>query len=143
MEVTEQSVVSQENYEEIKNMLTSNDAGSKKVALTILEQSDYNKSEIYILCMLKEVESVFSELSFEEEYKQLSNKITKRLESEGTDISQLSFRKLYEIAIARDKPEELEFMLNTCKEELIKFLKEFGFTFLDYLEISFKQKETI
>ena len=114
-EVTERSVVSSDNYAELINMLKSNDEASQNLALTIMEQSDFDKSKIYLFCLLKETyKEVFGNDSkrFEEIYPELHRNVSHSLAEEATNISTLSFRKVYEIAVARNNKEELSFMLN-------------------------------
>jgi len=144
MEVTAQTVVSAENYVELKSMMLSNDKASKNMALTILEQSEFEKSQVYIMCMLKETFSdVFKNdsLEFEKEYPQLHKAVAEKLKDEDTEISSLSFRKIYEITQKRKNEEELEFLLNIFKEELISLLVDYGFSFLDYLDITITPKK--
>jgi len=144
-EVTERSVVSCDNYAEIKNMLLSNDEGAKNVALTIMEQSDYKQSEIYILCLLKEAYSdVFGThgaTKFEESCPDLYQNIVNSISDKGEDnISTLSFKVCFDIAMARNNKTEIDFMLGLFTTELTALLKEYGFEFLEYVDVFVKPK---
>ena len=144
--VTQRSVVSSENYAEVKTMMLSNDEGSRNLALTIMEQSDYKESEIFILCLLKETfSSIYGDhgpyRDFQEKYPVLYNNIHTRLKESATEISTLSFRRVYELATQRGNKEEISFMLQLFKEELFTLLGEYGFTFLDFLDIEIKPKK--
>jgi len=137
-EITERSIVSPDNYAELIMMLKSNDEASSNMALTIMEQSDFDKSTVYILCILKETyKEVFegNKARFEEIYPELHRNVTHKLSEEATNVATLSFRKVYEIAVARDIKEELEFMINAFSEELKKHLLDYGFDFLHYFDI--------
>lgn len=145
-ELTKQSVVTEANYSELKAMLTSNDEASVNMGLIVLEQSNFEESQVYIVCLLKETfELVFKNnpSKFEKECPTLHEQVTKVLSDHATNISSLSFRKVYEMAIARKKGEELSFMLTIFKEELMKLLGDFGFSFLEYLDIELKPKKNI
>jgi hypothetical protein len=144
MEVTERTVVSIENYDELKNMLLSNDEASQKMALTILEQSNFESSQVYILCLLKET---FSEVfkndasKLEKDYENLHKSLADILKEDDTEISTLSFRKIYELSVDRKIEEEMTFLLDIFKEELVTLLKDYGFSFLEYLDIIIKPKQ--
>ena len=140
-EVMTQSIVSSDNYIEIKNMLKSNDNGSKNVALSILEQSDFEKSKLYILCALKETYPNVKEDFKSEMYRTLFDNVNTTLKDSATDISSLTFRKIYEIAVERDNKDEIAFMLSIFKDELLGLLKDYGFSFLEYLDIEIKPKK--
>lgn len=141
----ERSVVSADNYAEVKNMLLSNDESSTTLALSIMEKAEYSKSEIFILCLLKETfEKVFGrsdQKKFEEQYEELFKSVTGSIDKDSENITSLSFRSIYELAVKRAKKEELEFMMDIFKEELITMLKNYGFTFLEYLDITIKPKK--
>lgn len=141
-EVTERSVISAENYDELKTMIQSNDDASKNLALTIMEQSDYDKSEIYILCLLKESQEILfkRDKSFKEVFPDLYDRVSNRLLEEATEISTLSFRKVYEIAVKRNNQEELRFLLNIFSNEVKSILIDYGFNFLDYFDVQLVPK---
>jgi len=144
MEVTTQTVVSAENYAELKKMMLSNDDASKNMGMTILEQSEFDSSQIFILCMLKETFSeVFKNDSgkFESQFPVLHKKVSDLLKDEGTEISTLSFRKVYEVAQKRNNENEISFLLNVFKDELITLLLDYGFSFLEYLDITITPKK--
>lgn len=140
---TTQSVISKDNYEEISKMLTCNDDASINLALSILEQSNFEESEVYILCLLKShYNKIFGSNTnttrFETSYPDLFTKINTRLRDQATDISILSFRKIFEITKERGNVEELTFMLNILRDDLVSLLEEFGFEFIKDLELQFK-----
>jgi hypothetical protein len=135
-EVNEKSVVSADNYNQIKEMLTSNDEGSVTVAITILEQSDYDKSEVFLMCILKDCfrETFGSASKFKELAPELSEKVAERLKKEDLDITKLSFKEIYELAVSRNIPAEIEFTLTILRDELVELLKEFGYDFVNLIK---------
>jgi hypothetical protein len=142
--VTTQSIVSPDNYAELKNMMLSNDDASKKMALTILEQSNFETSQVYILCLFKETFSdVFKNDTsrLENEYPELHKRLIAALKDGDTEISTLSFRKIYELSASRKVEAEMEFLLNIFKDELINLLTDYGFSFLEYLDIRITPKK--
>ena len=144
MEVTTQTVISAANYVELKNMILSNDDASKNMAMTILEQSEFDSSQVYIMCMLKETfNEVFKNDSskLEEDFPELHKKVTELLKEKDTEISTLSFKKVYEVAQTRNNKEEINFLLDVFKEELVGLLVDYGFSFLDYLDITITPKK--
>lgn len=143
--VTDKAVFNNENYAEVKTMLLSNDEASINLALTILEQCDWEESQVYILSIIKEnFETVFknSASSLASKCPELSAKISDLLADRATNISTLSFRKLFEVAVVRNREEEIEFMLNHFKDKLMKTLIGMGFDFLEFLDIEVKRKTT-
>lgn len=146
VETEERSVINSENYSELVQMLKSNDEGSVKMALTILEQSNFDDSKIYILCAIKEIfDKVFKNAEiFSKEYPSLHKNITQDLvDNRFIDVATLSFKRIYELAVSRGKVEEVNFMLNIFKNELVRLLTDYGFSFLDYLDIEIKPKKEV
>ncbi|MHA2403482.1 MAG: hypothetical protein ACXADH_10870, partial [Candidatus Kariarchaeaceae archaeon] len=58
----------------------------------------------------------------------------------GTDEITLSFRKIYEAAVKRDKKAELLFLINLFSDKLKDVLIEYGFNFMEYFDIVVKPK---
>lgn len=143
--LTSESIVSVENYAELKNMMLSKDKASAVMALTIMEQSDYEKSEVYLLTLFKETYvPLFASTGCahkENEYPVLFQKVAKTLTDEDTTLASLSFKKVYEVALERDNKEELDFMLKILKGEIVTMFTEFGLTFLDLIDIELKVKK--
>jgi hypothetical protein len=137
-EIIKKSIISIDNYTEIKTMITSNDKASINMALTILEQVDFEESQVYIMCLVKEV---FNSHLDKKSCPELYEKITNKLLEHNSDITNLSFRKIYEIVVSRKNKVELSFMLNIFKEELMSLLKDYGFSFLEFIDIELKPKK--
>ena len=93
--------------------------GSIKVGLSILEEAEYKRSEIYILCLLKEAFQLptfkFSLNDLSNDYPILFTKTTRSVEvretwTEKKDIqangvtveTALSYRALYDLSLKRD-----------------------------------------
>lgn len=144
MELTKESVISPENYNELKSMLISNDSGSVNLGLVILQESNYEKSKVYILCLLKECYSEIYKHSskIEEEYSELFDTIKNDLLKKKTDIIQVSFETIFNIAKERKNEDELNFILTIFANELKEILREFSFEFLDYLDLHLVMKGT-
>ena len=142
MEVTEQSVVTAENYKNLKQMLVSNDEGSKTLALTILEQSDYDKSEIYIMCILKDCfRTAFGTVKqFQEVSPILAQKVTDNLKKEDVEVAKLSFKEVYDLAIKRDIQEEIDFILGVFQAELHELFTDMGYVFTQFTDVLVKPK---
>ena len=142
MEVTEQSVVTSNNYKSIKEMLISNDEASQTLALTILEQSDYDKSEVYIMCILKDCfRTAFGTVKkFEEVSPTLFKKVTNTIKTEDVEIAKLSFKEVYDLAVKRNIEEEINFILKIFKDELIDLFTDMGYQFVHFTDILVKPK---
>ena len=56
-------------------------------------------------------------------------------------IANISFRTIYETAVERNNKNELSFVLNLFKRDLISILQDYGFSFLEYLDIEIKPKK--
>jgi hypothetical protein len=141
-ELSKKSVISEENFEELKNMMLSNDDASVNLALTILEQSDYAQSEIYIMCMLKDTfsKAFDSVSSFKDKTPILAQNITDSLDIEDVDITRLSSKHVYERAVKRDVQKELEFVLGLLKVDLVNLLDNMGYDFVNFTEVLIKPK---
>jgi hypothetical protein len=139
-EVIKQSVVDNNNYGKIKEMLLSTDEASRNVGLTILEEADYSESEVYVLCIVKDCfrEAFGSVSSFKELTPTLFEKITKSITVENNDITNLSFKSIFDKAMERGKETEIEFILNIFRDELVELLREFNYTFMDFMELTLK-----
>lgn len=141
-EVQERAVLSADNYAEVVSMLKSNDDASVQMALTIMEQANFEDSQVYILCALKETfDKVFKNTEkFEKEYPVLHKSVTEKLLETESQLATLSFKRIFELATARKNKEEVEFMLRIFKDELVRLLTDYGFSFLEYLDIEIKPK---
>ena len=141
MNVTEKSIVSPSNYAEIKKMLLGEEA-DVNLALTILEQSSYEESKVYILCVLKECfkETFGSGSKFKELAPELADVVIASISTSDADITKLVFKEIYDIAIKRDNKVELEFILDILKDELVALLGEFGYDFINFTDVMIKPK---
>ena len=52
----EKSLLNEENYDSVFNIIVANDPGSVNVAWSILENVDFNESFFYIMCLLKDLQ---------------------------------------------------------------------------------------
>ena len=144
-ETQDLAVLNRENYENVLNMLKSNDAGSVQVAYSALENMDFNESEIYIFCILKQANEEVSNLdrTIAEKAPELYKKLQEYSETTDTNVLTFSFKNIYMRARDRNKNEEVEFLLDLFKNELVTLLQDYGLTFLEYLDIQIKPKEKL
>ena len=146
--VTKGTTISGENFAGIKEMIMSDDKKSHVMALSILESSDYASSETYILCVIKEgLENVYGESEstdeFKKEYPKLFKNVTASLTKDGQEvdnIARLSYKNIFTL-VKNHHPEEMEFLLSEISGELRYLLKEYGFSFLDYLDFEVTLKK--
>ena len=99
----------------------------------------------FLLCMLKQLNANSVNMhTIETEATILYNKIESYCKNKSITDLKISFRNIYERAVERsvdkDNKNEIEFLLNIFKNELLKLLTQYGFTFLEYLDIEIKQK---
>ena len=139
------SILNKDNYNSVYNMITSKDEGSTVVGFSVLENVNYEESEIFLLCMLKQLnEHNVNMHTIETEATILYNKIESYCENKAIPDLKISFRNIYERAVERSETKEnkseIEFLLNIFKNELLELLTQYGFTFLEYLNIEIKQK---
>jgi len=152
-------IINEENYNDIKELLVSADHGSIKVGLSILEEAEYKRSEIYILCLLKEAFQLptfkFSLHELADDYPILFTKTTRSVDvretwtrskkdtqANGVTVeTSLSYRVLYDLSLERDNPIATKFIINLFKDDLVNFLQNYGFSFLEYLDIEIKPKK--
>jgi hypothetical protein len=135
-------LLNQDNYANVLAMLTSNDSGSIRVGYSVLENVDFEESQIFIFCMLNQVNEKVSGFSntLKEEAPILLEKLNEYGRAIGTDEITLSFRKIYEAAVKRDKKSELLFLINLFSDKLKDVLIEYGFNFMEYFDIVVKPK---
>lgn len=147
--ITEElSLLDQDNYNSVYEMITSKDEGSKVVGFSVLESVNYEKSEIFLLCMLKQLnENGVNLYNIKKDAPTLHAKIEEYCSIKGITDTTISFRNIYERAVERtkasDNKNEIEFLLNLFKTELLDLLTQYGFTFLEYLDIEIKQKTSL
>lgn len=147
MKVDTQSVISRENYDSIKNMLLSNDESSVMMAFSILEQSDYENSKVYILCMIAQTHShvlaernhKFLESNYPDLYKSLYQTMTDELGI--SQSSNISFKNIYTVARTRGNQEEIQFMIDVLSEQFKSLLLDYGMSFMEYFDIELKPKK--
>lgn len=140
------SVLNKDNYNSVYDMITSKDKGSTTVGFSVLENVNYEESEIFLLCMLKQLNNNSVTMNtIKTEATLLYNKLENYCNSKGVTDLKISFKYIYERAIERsvdkDNKNEIKFLLDLFKNELIELLTQYGFTFLEYLDIEIKQKE--
>jgi len=139
------SILNKDNYNSVYNMITSEDGGSKVVGFSVLENVNYEESEIFLLCMLKQLnESNVNMYTIKTEANALYLKLEDYCKNKSITNLKISFRNIYERAVERSETKEnkseIEFLLNIFKNELLELLTQYGFTFLEYLDIEIKQK---
>ena len=143
-QITEKTIVNEENYNEIRRLLIAEDQGALKVGLTILEYADYKKSELYILCLIKETFALPGyKLSLNDlvnTYPALYLHAKESINLNKNEHTKLSYHQLYELSLKRNKPKETKFVIDLFKEELLTFLKNYGFSFLEHLDVEIKPK---
>ena len=140
------SVLNKDNYNSVYDMITSKDKGSTTVGFSVLENVNYEESEIFLLCMLKQLNNNSVAMhTIKTEATLLYNKLENYCNSKGVTDLKISFKYIYERAIERsvdkDNKNEIKFLLDLFKNELTELLTQYGFTFLEYLDIEIKQKE--
>jgi hypothetical protein len=141
-ELSNKSVVSKDNYYELKNMMLSDDLASVTLAVTILEQSDYELSEIYIISLIKDTFSkVFKKTdAFKEQCPELYENVANSVYVDGADLTVLSSKHIYNTALKKGNQEELEFVLNLLTKDLTELLSTMGYGFVDYTDVLIKPK---
>lgn len=141
-----ESIISAENYNEVKELLLSVDEASAEIGRTILENVDYDESEIYILCLIRECMKVTFKDNvrvFATNYPILYEKVKTKASENTYDIGNLSLRKIYEIAMQKKNPKDLAFICNCFEKDLIDILKKYGLSIVDYVTITVTPKEPI
>jgi hypothetical protein len=136
-------LVGLQNYVEIKQMLISEDQGSRLVGTSILDNANYKKSKFFILTMLLEVSQIKAAQSYDIDFikNECPNLYLKILDDEDIfQIENLSFRSLYLLIKRKGTKKDMGFLLNVCKDTLKTFLIEYGFDFLEYFELDIKEK---
>lgn len=143
---TKDVLVDLENYEEIKSMITSQDEGSRNIALAILNNAHYEKSKVFIISMILEL-TKYGDMT--------SNRVKTLLEKEAPELLEkisedpnfvkgvegISFRSLYTFVRKTGDKSKMAFLLNVCKSQLTNFLILYGFDFLEHFELDIKLKE--
>ena len=129
-------IVNDSNYDQIYNLLNCKDAPSINVGLSILEESDINKSIVYILYLLKRMESSNLGQIRKDDYPKLVNYFVDNFEGDF----KLSYKQIYNIAKEKSLKEKT-FITNKFGNELRVFLTEYGFDFLTEFDIILKLKK--
>ena len=141
-ETQDLAVLNSENYKNVLGMLTSKDEGSIQVAYSALEHMDYEKSEVYIFCILKQANEEISNLDtiVRDKAPKLYEKLQEYSKAQNENILTFSFKKIFMRAQEREREDEVEFLLGLFKNELVTLLTDYGLSFLEYLDIEIKPK---
>lgn len=144
-EIAERSVINAANFFEISNMITSNDKKSQELGLSILDQADYEKSVIYILCVLKETEICKSGTRLKDDYPNLYARIEETISSnkssELENVEEFKFETVYNMCNRSNSKEGLEFILGRFTHEINQLMSSYGFEFLNYLQVKVLPKD--
>lgn len=140
------SILNKDNYNSVYEMIASKDEGSRVVGFSVLENVNYEKSEIFLLCMLKQLTESQNYHINMNTVKNEASQLYHKIHSKCKDLPnwKLSYKYIYEIAVKRtadtNNKHEIEFLLNLFKNELLDLLTQYGFSFLEHLDIEIKQK---
>ena len=140
------TLINASNSESLVGMLKSADADSRTLAFEVIEGSDIMNSQVEILCILKGTyDTAFKGRSMDKEFTEafpkLAKFLTDTLGSDASNVSELTFRKLYEVTMEVGKPDSTKFLIDMCTDEFRDALEGFGFDFLKYLDIHFTIKD--
>jgi len=130
---TTKTLINETNYNKILKLITSEDQPSTHIGLSILEQSEIKNSKIYILLLLKHLKIEENKL-IQNEYPKLYKLL---FNDNGTHSVVLSYKFLYNLCKTN---EEKTFLLDSFKNELTDFLKDYGFDFLTECELKIIKK---
>jgi len=138
---TKEQLITEERFESLREMMKGEDPGSHTVALTILDTVDYEESEIFILCLLKEcLEAMFStngNTKLQEDYPELHKRVLNSLQSSNKEdeVSKISFENILRAAKRRPDKKDLEFALSRLSHEFKDLLTAYGFSLLDFVDV--------
>jgi len=132
--INEKIIINEDNFNDIKKLLYSEDEPSQKIALSILEESDLKKSRMYVLLLIKNLSLSHNIYSIKDDYPNLTSIIYTK---NNKLICSFSFENLYNICKTN---EEKDFVLTQFKEEIESFLFNYGYSFLKKCEITIKMK---
>tara|TARA_R110002074_G_scaffold114748_2_gene245312 strand:- start:11481 stop:11882 length:402 start_codon:yes stop_codon:yes gene_type:complete len=128
------TIINEENFYKIKDLLYSKDKPSQKVALSILEECDLKQSRMYVLLLIKNLNLSHNIYSIKDDYPNLTSIIYTK---NNKLICSFSFENLYNICKTK---EEKDFVLSQFKEELESFLSEYGYSFFKKCDLIIKNK---
>lgn len=143
MSKVKQEVVNRENYSSIREMILSEDSGSHTVAMSILAASNFEKSRIQILYLIKEgIEKVYEgkdiAKEFANDYPELYDNVFESI-GKDLDFTTLSSKNIFETIGSKDK-EEMDFFLEVTSLEISDLLVAYNFPFMDYLDFKVTRK---
>jgi hypothetical protein len=133
---TEQIALNAETCDNILQMMNSVDGENKVVALSCIDNVDFNKNLTYILILKKQSSASTAD------WKEFAPNTTKMLTGIGVDVdSVLSYKQVLEILVKRKVPtEDIQFYLDRFAKYLYSSIKGLGYDFIDTLEIKLKLK---
>jgi len=131
-----QTTIDANAYDNVLKMINSVDTENRVVALTALDNVDFNKSLSYLLLFKKQGNASGAE------WAEHAPKVTGMLKGIGINTdSVLTFKQILEIMVKRKVPvEDIQFYLNRFGDHLFNSIKNLGYNFIDTLEIKIKLK---
>jgi hypothetical protein len=124
-----------DQFNTLITMGSSSDPENHLIALTLIENADFNKHLVYIL-LLKKLSSILPK-TWEEHAPQSYNNIEKLVPKAGV----ITYKKIFELlATVKSDQEQMVFFLNYFAKYLEKQCKLLGYDFIDGLEIKIKTK---
>ena len=137
--------VNEENFDSLKSMMISEDEADRTVALHCLEAADWEKSWVYILCLAKFAKPDGTDKWTRDIWNENAPKVLEHMDELNLKIeTAMNFRTIYQILVEKKcDRDEMAFALNLFKEAFIDIVKDWGFDFLDEIDIEFKPKDHV
>lgn len=128
--------LNQSIFENVSAMLASVDPENKVVALSCIENVDFNENIAYILLLKKQGKAS------PEEWRQHAPTAYRLLKESGADVDGvITFKEALNILVKRKvKPVHIQFYLDQFLGHIADSIKGLGYDFIDELELSVKLK---
>lgn len=130
-------ILTEDNYEPLRDMLSSSNLADRNVAYSIIENCDINKSMVIILLALKTGANGLSLL--ENEYTILYKKINKICKPK-VNTNSILFNEIYNISKEMNNI-HMGLILELFKEHIIRIVGPFNKHMINDLEFTLKLKE--
>lgn len=129
--------LNQNTFKNVLAMLNSVDPENNVVALSCIENVEFNENIAYILLLKK-----MGVKTDNKQWMEHAPTAYKLLKESGADVTgNITFKEALNILVKRKvKPEDIQFYLNQFLDHLSDSIKGLGYDFIDELEITVKLK---
>ena len=135
-EVKEKTKIDAAKYDELLKMLKSDNKDAKVLALTIMDQSDFDKSKVFISILYAKARklNILGDLELKD-FEDLNRNLLEFCNSMGESPFSITVTAVFQAVKEQATTEELDFLLEIFELEVAATLTNMGFQFPDNIRL--------